>query len=161
MVSKYWNEGQTRVDRESEIYFKKLKPVRPGDPVRDVLRSRELKVGVILVALSLLAAPVLGKSDNGGLMNILTWVWTILLALATFGFLAVAGFFAFLCIYARNLKYSVLSVIGTLLFIFLFYMVLFQNKMRSFQGFNWYPLVTPFVIEVAIVAAIFIYLWKL
>jgi len=115
----------------------------------------------MIISLSLLAAPVWANSENGGLMDILTWIWTILLALATFGFLAVAGFFAFLCIYARNLKYSVLSVIGTALFIFLFYMVLFQNKMRAFQGFNWYPLVTPFVIEVAIVAAIFVYLWKL
>jgi len=129
--------------------------------VRDVLQSRGLRIAVMIISLSLLAAPVWANSENGGLTNILTWIWTILLALATFGFLAVAGFFAFLCIYARNLKYSVLSVIGTALFIFLFYMVLFQNKMRDFQGFNWYPLVTPFVIEVAIVAAIFVYLWKL
>ena len=109
----------------------------------------------------LLMGSVLAKSDGGGLMDVLIWVWTILLGLATFGFLAVSGFFAFLCIYARNVKYTVLSVIVTLLFVFLFYMVLFQNKMRSFHGLNTYPLVTPFIVELAIVAAIFIYLWKL
>jgi len=109
----------------------------------------------------LLMGSALAKPDGGGLMNILTWIWTILLGLATFGFLAVSGFFAFLCIYARNVKYTVLSVIATLVFVFLFYMVLFQNKMRSFYGVNMYPLVTPFIVEVAIVAAIFIYLWKL
>ncbi len=130
--------------------------------------SRSMKLSLIIVLVSaLLLGPAFAETEgsadeeDGGLMNILTWIWTILLALATLGFLAVAGFFAFLCIYARNLKYSVLSIIGTALFAFLFYMVLFQNKMQSFQGFNWYPLVTPFVIEVAIVAAIFIYLWKL
>jgi len=94
-------------------------------------------------------------------MNILTWIWTILLAIATFGFLAVSGFFAFLCIYARNVKYSILSIIATGLFVFLLYMVLFNCRMQEFMGFNWYPLITPFIIEVAIVAAIFIYLWKL
>ncbi len=131
--------------------------------MRPFSRSRSAKIAVILVCilLALSTAPVWAKEDNGGVMNILTWIWTILLALATFGFLGVSGFFAFLCIYARNAKYSVLSIVATALFIFLFYMVLFQNTMRDFAGFNWYPLVTPFIIEVAIVAAIFIYLWKL
>ncbi len=131
--------------------------------MRKTIQSRSLNPALIIacVFLMLMITPVWASDDNGGLMSILTWIWTILLALATFGFLAVSGFFAFLCIYARNAKYSVLSIIGTALFVFLFYVVLFQNKMRCFQGFNWYPLVSPFVIEVAIVAAIFIYLWKL
>lgn len=131
--------------------------------MRKTNQSRSLNLALIIacVFLMLMITPVWASGDNGGLMSILTWIWTILLALATFGFLAVSGFFAFLCIYARNAKYSVISIIGTVLFVFLFYMVLFQNKMRCFQGFDWYPLVSPFVIEVAIVAAIFIYLWKL
>lgn len=134
--------------------------------MRQALLSRYPLFALVVacVALAVVAGPVWAEEteeDGDGLMNILTWIWTILLALATFGFLAVSGFFAFLCIYARNAKYSVLSIIATVLFIFLLYMVLFQNKMRAFQGINWYPLVTPFVIEVAIVAAIFIYLWKL
>lgn len=145
----------------SEIYFKNALLARSGDRVRENVQTRTLSLALLLFWSSLLLSPVLANSESGGLMNILTWVWTILLGLATFGFLAVSGFFAFLCIYARNLKYSVISIIGTILFIFLFYMVLFQNKMRAFQGLNWYPLVTPFVIEVVIVAAIFIYLWKL
>ena len=134
--------------------------------MRQILLSPNLHVALVIACIALVASagPIWAEEtedDDGGLMNILTWIWTILLALATFGFLAVSGFFAFLCIYARNAKYSVLSIIATVLFVFLFYMVLFQNKMRCFQGINWYPLVTPFVIEVAIVAAIFIYLWKL
>ncbi len=131
--------------------------------MRSVLKTHNPHVALILacIALVLMAAPVWADEENGGVMKILTWIWTILLALATFGFLAVSGFFAFLCIYARNVKYSVLSIIATALFIFLFYMVLFQCRMQSFMGMNWYPLITPFVIEVAIVAAIFIYLWKL
>lgn len=145
----------------SEIYFKKALPSRCGDRVRKTTQTRTFSLALVLFCISMLLSPVFAKEESGGLMNILTWVWTILLALATFGFLAVSGFFAFLCIYARNVKYSVISIIGTILFIFLFYMVLFQDKMRVFQGFNWYPLVTPFVVEVVIVAAIFIYLWKL
>ncbi len=132
---------------------------------KSVLRRGIYLALILILIASAVISPALAEEEDDegedGLMNILTWVWTILLALATLGFLAVGGFFAFLCIYARNLKYSVLSIIGTALFAFLFYMVLFQNKMRSFQGYNLYPLVTPFVIEVAIVAAIFIYLWKL
>jgi hypothetical protein len=134
--------------------------------LRQALLSRYPLFALVVacVALAAVAGPVWAEEteeDGGGLMNILTWIWTILLALATFGFLAVSGFFAFLCIYARNAKYSVLSIIATVLFIFLLYMVLFNCRMQDFMGFNWYPLVTPFVIEVAIVAAIFIYLWKL
>ena len=134
--------------------------------MRKALLSRYPLVALVVacVALAVVAGPVWAEEteeDGDGLMNILTWIWTILLALATFGFLAVSGFFAFLCIYARNAKYSVLSIIATVLFIFLLYMVLFNCRMQDFMGFNWYPLITPFVIEVAIVAAIFIYLWKL
>ncbi len=134
--------------------------------MRQALLSRYPLVAFVIacVALAMVAGPVWAQEteeDGGGLMNILTWIWTILLALATFGFLAVSGFFAFLCIYARNAKYSVLSIIATVLFVFLLYMVLFNCRMHDFMGFNWYPLVTPFLIEVAIVAAIFIYLWKL
>ena len=134
--------------------------------MRKALLSRYPLVALVVacVALAVIAGPVWAEEteeDGDGLMNILTWIWTILLALATFGFLAVSGFFAFLCIYARNAKYSVLSIIATVLFIFLLYMVLFNCRMQDFMGFNWYPLITPFVIEVAIVAAIFIYLWKL
>lgn len=126
-------------------------------------RSPLIAFVIACVALAAVAGPVWADEteEDGGLMNILTWIWTILLALATFGFLAVSGFFAFLCIYARNAKYSVLSIIATVLFVFLLYMVLFNCRMQDFMGFNWYPLITPFVIEVAIVAAIFIYLWKL
>jgi hypothetical protein len=134
--------------------------------LRKALLSRYPLVALVVacVALAVVAGPVWAEEteeDGDGLMNILTWIWTILLALATFGFLAVSGFFAFLCIYARNAKYSVLSIIATVLFIFLLYMVLFNCRMQDFMGFNWYPLITPFIIEVAIVAAIFIYLWKL
>ncbi len=131
--------------------------------MRQAVEGRMLRVVALVILFCFMATvvPVWANSDKGGLMHILTWIWTILLALATFGFLAVSGFFAFLCIYARNAKYSVLSIIATAVFVFLFYMVLFQNKMRTFQGLNWYPLVTPFLVEVAIVAAIFIYLWKL
>ncbi len=134
--------------------------------MRQALLSRYPLFALVVacVALAVVAGPVWAEEteENGdGLMNILTWIWTILLALATFGFLAVSGFFAFLCIYARNAKYSVLSIIATVLFVFLLYMVLFNCRMQDFMGFNWYPLITPFVIEVAIVAAIFIYLWKL
>ena len=134
--------------------------------MRKALLSRYPLVALVVacVALAVIAGPVWAEEteeDGDGLMNILTWIWTILLALATFGFLAVSGFFAFLCIYARNAKYSVLSIIATVLFVFLLYMVLFNCRMQDFMGFNWYPLITPFVIEVAIVAAIFIYLWKL
>jgi hypothetical protein len=129
------------------------------------LSSHNRRITLIVALISLLGVFSAAYADEGeddnGLWNILTWIWTILLALATFGFLAVAGFFAFLCIYARNAKYSVLSIVGTILFIFLFYMVLFQNSMQDFMGLNWYPLLTPFVVEVGIVAAIFIYLWKL
>lgn len=127
-------------------------------------KSRAIHIALLvtIAVLIVTATPVWASEDNGGgLMNILTWIWTILLALATFGFLAVSGFFAFLCIYARNAKYSVLSIIATALFVFLLYMVLFNCRMQDFMGFNWYPLITPFLIEVAIVAAIFIYLWKL
>lgn len=133
--------------------------------MRKALQSRTIHIALLvtIVALAITAVPVWASEEEngGGLMNILTWIWTILLAIATFGFLAVSGFFAFLCIYARNVKYSILSIIATGLFVFLLYMVLFNCRMQEFMGFNWYPLITPFIIEVAIVAAIFIYLWKL